>query len=153
MLIEGLFESEVFGHERGAFTGSIEKRKGLFELAGGGTLFLDEIGELSSVMQTKLLRVLESGAFRRAGGRDMLHADVRTVCATNRDVVANIRAGRFRTDLYYRIACLSVHLPSLRERVGDIPEFAATIVEDINRSTRRGTQSRRRQVRAPKQSR
>jgi len=136
-LNEGLFESEVFGHERGAFTGSVEQRKGLFELADGGTLFLDEIGELSPVMQAKLLRVLESGAFRRVGGRRTLHADVRTVCATNRDITRSTSDDTFRSDLFYRIACLSVHLPSLRERKSDIRELAATIMEDINRTSPR----------------
>jgi DNA-binding NtrC family response regulator len=129
---DNLFESEVFGHERGAFTGSIERRKGLFELADGGTLLLDEIGELSPTMQAKLLRVLESGTFRRVGGRRLLHANVRTVCATNRNVATCAEAGGFRADLYYRIACLSVRLPSLRERLEDIPELAAAIIDDIN---------------------
>jgi len=136
-LSENLFESEVFGHERGAFTGSIEKRKGLFELADGGTLFLDEIGELSAATQAKLLRVVESGAFRRVGGRKILRANVRTVCATNRDVAERVRSGMFRADLYYRIACLSVRLPSLRERLEDIPELAAAILDHINQSSSR----------------
>ncbi|HSS66630.1 MAG TPA: sigma 54-interacting transcriptional regulator, partial [Gammaproteobacteria bacterium] len=136
-LTENLFESEVFGHERGAFTGSIEKRKGLFELADGGTLFLDEIGELSPATQAKLLRVLESGAFRRVGGRRVLHANVRAICATNRDVTECVENGRFRADLYYRIACLSVRMPSLRERLEDIPELAAAILDDLNRTSSR----------------
>jgi transcriptional regulator with PAS, ATPase and Fis domain len=132
---DNLFESEVFGHERGAFTGSVEKRKGLFELADGGTLFLDEIGELSPLTQAKLLRVLEGGTFRRVGGRKLLHADVRTVCATNREIAESLRAGEFRMDLYYRIACLSVRLPSLRERMEDIPELAAAVLEEMNQTS------------------
>jgi transcriptional regulator with PAS, ATPase and Fis domain len=136
-LNENLFESEVFGHERGAFTGSIEKRKGLFELADGGTLFLDEIGELCPTMQAKLLRVLESGEFRRVGGHRILHADVRTVCATNRNITQRVGAGEFRADLFYRIACLSIRLPSLRERMEDIPQLAAAILEHANQSPRR----------------
>ena len=136
-LNESLFESEVFGHERGAFTGSIEKSKGLFELADGGTLFLDEIGELPPATQAKLLRVLESGEFRRVGGRRILHADVRTVCATNRNITQRVGDGEFRADLFYRIACLSIRLPSLRERMEDIPQLAATILENANQSSPR----------------
>jgi DNA-binding NtrC family response regulator len=132
VLTEGLFESEVFGYERGAFTGSLGRKMGLFELAGGGTLFLDEMGELPAMIQAKLLRVLETGEFRRVGGTQALHADVRVVCATNRDLVEEVKAGRFREDLYYRIAGMSVRLPSLRERTEDIPLLAQTLVERIN---------------------
>jgi PAS domain S-box-containing protein len=132
VLNDNLFESELFGHERGAFTGGLEMRKGLFELADGGTLFLDEIGELSLAAQAKLLRAVETLEFRRLGGRRTLHADVRIVCATNRDVVQGVRDGVFRSDLFYRIACLWIRLPSLRERMDDVPELAATILLELD---------------------
>ncbi len=123
-LPESLFESELFGHERGAFTGSVGGRQGLYEMAAGGTLFLDEIGELPAALQAKLLRVLETGEFRRVGGRRTLRADVRLVCATNQRLWEAVQEGRFRQDLYYRIACLDIQLPPLRERPEDIPEMA-----------------------------
>jgi two-component system, NtrC family, response regulator AtoC len=116
-LSDALFESEVFGHERGAFTGSVGERQGLFELADGGTLFIDEIGEMPLGQQAKLLRVLENGEFRRVGGTRTRSADVRLVCATNRELRG---APWFRQDLYYRIACIAIALPSLRERRPDI---------------------------------
>ena len=116
-LSDALFESEVFGHERGAFTGSVGERQGLFELADGGTLFIDEIGEMPLAQQAKLLRVLENGEYRRVGGTRTRRADVRLVCATNRDLRG---ASWFRQDLYYRIACIAITLPSLRERRADI---------------------------------
>ncbi len=137
VLSESLFESEVFGHERGAFTGSQGKKLGLFELAAGGTLFLDEIGELSPIMQAKLLRVLETGEFRRVGGTQTLFADVRIVCATNRDLLSEVGAGRFREDLYYRVACLTVALPSLRHRTQDIPLLAHALIERVARARHR----------------
>ncbi len=137
VLTEGLFESEVFGHERGAFTGSQGKKTGLFELAGGGTLFLDEVGELPAMIQSKLLRVLDTGEFRRVGGVQALHADVRVVCATNRDLAGEVKAGRFRKDLYYRIAGVSVRLPSMRERAEDIPLLAQALLERMNASRQR----------------
>ena len=130
-LTEALFESEVFGHERGAFTGSVGEKRGLFELADKGTLFLDEIGELSAPLQAKLLRVLETGEFRRVGGVKTRRANVRIVCATNRD----LRGTKwFRSDLYYRIACVTVRLPSLRERQSDIPQLARELLKRIGRS-------------------
>ena len=131
VLTEHLFESEVFGHEKGAFTGSQGKKTGLFELAHGGTLFLDEIGELSPIMQAKLLRVLESGEFRRLGGTRTLYADVRVVCATNRNLVDEVKAGTFREDLFYRIAEFTVYLPNLSERRPDIPILAETLLKRI----------------------
>ncbi|MEN8174427.1 MAG: sigma 54-interacting transcriptional regulator [Pseudomonadota bacterium] len=132
VLTEPLFESEVFGHERGSFTGSHERKPGLFELAAGGTLFLDEMGDLPPIMQGKLLRVLESGEFRRVGGTQTRYADVRVICATNRDLLKAVRNGGFREDLYYRIACMTVHLPSLRQRREDIPLLANTLLERMS---------------------
>ncbi|MEA3276940.1 MAG: sigma 54-interacting transcriptional regulator [Pseudomonadota bacterium] len=123
-LTETLVESELFGHERGAFTGSVGDRQGLFKLANGGTLFLDEIGEMPQRLQTKLLRVLETGQFRRVGGNRIMESDVRIICATNRDLQDELERGSFREDLYYRLACFSIQLPSLRERREDIPELA-----------------------------
>jgi DNA-binding NtrC family response regulator len=116
-----LLESELFGHEAGAFTGAQKRRRGLFELADGGTLFLDEIGETSIEFQAKLLRVLESGELRRVGGEDVLRADVRVIAATNRDLKAEIPKGHFREDLYYRLNALTIDLPTLAERAEDIP--------------------------------
>lgn len=133
-LTETLFESEIFGHERGAFTGCIGRKQGIFEVAHGGTLFLDEIGELTSSMQAKLLRVLESGEFRRIGGREVLHADVRVIAATNRDLRAMADAGTFREDLYYRLACIVTELPPLRTRRSDIPALAEALLVHINQA-------------------
>lgn len=127
-----LFESEVFGHERGSFTGSVREKRGLFELADGGTLFLDEIGEMPPPLQAKLLRVLESGEFRRLGGIRTRRADVRIICATNRQLLGS---SVFRSDLYYRIACIAVRLPSLSERRSDIPLLAAELLHRIGQSS------------------
>ncbi len=134
-LSESLFESEFFGHERGSFTGCIGRKKGLFETADGGTLFLDEIGELPLSMQAKLLRVLETGEFRRLGGRATIRADVRVVAATNRDLPAMVARGTFREDLYYRLACITIRLPSLRDRRSDVPALAEALIARINRAT------------------
>ncbi len=120
---EERFASELFGHIRGAFTGAVENKMGLFELADRGTLFLDEIGELPLVSQAKLLRALETGKFRRLGETRERRADVRLVCATNRDIQAMAKLGEFRADLYYRINCMQVELPPLRHRKGDLPEL------------------------------
>jgi DNA-binding NtrC family response regulator len=120
-----LVESELFGHEKGAFTGAAERRRGRFEQAAGGTLFLDEIGDMPLPMQAKLLRVLEDGRFTRVGGAAELHADVRVISATNREVEALIAEGRFREDLFYRINTISLRTPPLRERRGDVPALAA----------------------------
>jgi transcriptional regulator with PAS, ATPase and Fis domain len=136
VLSEGLFETEMFGHASGAYTGSIGDKQGLFELAEGGTIFLDEIGDMPAVQQAKLLRVLESGQYRRVGGKHMRKANVRIICATNRHLWESVIAGTFREDLYYRIACLNIRLPGLRERINDIPVLARSLIEGINRSMR-----------------
>jgi len=120
-LHEELLQSELFGHERGAFTGAVALKHGLFEVADGGTLFLDEVGDLSPVLQAKLLRVLETGTFRHVGGVRDIHVDVRTLAATNRNLEEMVRNGQFREDLYYRINVVSVLVPPLRERKEDIP--------------------------------
>ncbi|MFA5170992.1 MAG: sigma 54-interacting transcriptional regulator [Sulfuriferula sp.] len=130
-ITETMFEDELFGHERGAFTGCIGRKQGLFELAHGGTLFLDEAGEIPLTMQAKLLRVLESGEYRRMGGTETLKADVRIVAATNRNLLDMAEAGQYRLDLYYRIAGIDLRLPSLRERHIDIPALAETILKRI----------------------
>ena len=136
VLTENLFESEMFGHVEGAFTGSKGEKQGLFELAEGGTIFLDEIGEMPVAQQAKLLRVLESGQYRRVGGKKTRTADVRIICASNRHLWESVIAGTFREDLYYRIACLNIRLPSLRERIDDIPVLSRNLLEGINRSMR-----------------
>jgi formate hydrogenlyase transcriptional activator len=124
-----LLASELFGHERGAFSGAVERRKGRFEQAHGGTLFLDEIGELPQEMQVLLLRVLQEREFERLGGTRTLQVDVRLVAATNRDLAEDVRAGKFRRDLYYRLNVFPVHVPPLRERTEDIPPLVAHFAE------------------------
>jgi Nif-specific regulatory protein len=131
-LPESVLESELFGHERGAFTGATGQRKGRFELADGGTLFLDEIGEISAGFQAKLLRVLQLGEFERVGGASTLKVDVRLVGATNRDLEQAVAQGEFRADLYYRLAVVPILLPPLRERVGDIPLLAREFLAHFN---------------------
>jgi len=123
-----LMESEIFGHERGAFTGADQRRLGCFELADGGTIFLDEVGELPVELQAKFLRVLEEERLRRLGGKAEITVDVRVICATNRDLKKQIRAGQFREDLYFRLNVFNLHLPPLKERVDDIPLLAQHFV-------------------------
>ena len=123
-LSESLLESELFGHERGAFTGAVGRREGRFEQADGGTLFLDEVSEIPMATQVKLLRVLQERAFERVGGNETLHVDVRILAASNRDLKARIAQGLFREDLYYRLNVVTLEIPPLRERQSDIPELA-----------------------------
>ncbi|MFH1861185.1 MAG: sigma-54 dependent transcriptional regulator, partial [bacterium] len=123
-LSESLLESELFGHERGAFTGAIAMKRGLFEVANGGTLFLDEIGELSLSTQVKLLQFLQDGTFRRVGGTQNLAVDVRIIAATNRDLLLLVKEGEYREDLFYRLHVFPISIPPLRERLGDLPKLA-----------------------------
>ncbi|WP_041277753.1 sigma-54-dependent transcriptional regulator [Desulfotalea psychrophila] len=128
-LAENLLESELFGHERGAFTGADRRREGRFVQADGGTLFLDEIGETSQAMQVKLLRVLQEQEFQRVGGEETLQVDVRIIAATNRNLEEEVAAGRFREDLYYRLNVVMLAVPPLRDRLGDVPLLARYFAE------------------------
>jgi len=132
-LPEGLIESELFGHEKGAFTGAFTRRLGKFELASGGTLLLDEIGEMQVSMQAKLLRVLQEREINKVGGDDPVEVDIRLVATTNRDLDKEIREGRFREDLYYRLNVIRIHLPPLRERRDDIEKLVNHFIERYNR--------------------
>ena len=132
-LPDNLLESELFGHEKGAFTGAVSQRKGRFELADGGSIFLDEIGEISAAFQAKLLRVLQEGEFERVGGLKTIKVDVRVIAATNRDLEAEVGSGDFREDLYYRLNVMPINMPSLRDRVEDIPDLAHFLVDKISR--------------------
>jgi len=120
-MTESLFESELFGYEKGAFTGASQRKSGLVEAAAGGTLFLDELGDIPLRLQVKLLRLLETGTYRRVGGVDILRADFRLICATHRGLTAMVESGEFRRDLYYRLSAFPIHLPALRERREDLP--------------------------------
>ncbi|WP_133511485.1 nif-specific transcriptional activator NifA [Candidatus Thiosymbion oneisti] len=137
-LPDNLLESELFGHEKGAFTGASTQRKGRFEQAAGGTLFLDEIGEISRVFQVKLLRVLQEGEFERVGGTRTLKVDVRIIAATNRDLESGVKAGEFREDLYYRLNVMPIYMPALRERSEDVPELARFLIAKIGKAQGRG---------------
>ena len=132
-LAEGVIESELFGHERGAFTGASVLRRGRFELADAGTLFLDEIAETSPSIQVKLLRVIQDRSFERVGGTETLRTDVRLIAATNRDLGAEVKSGRFREDLFYRLSVIRIQMPPLRERREDIPLLVEAFVREFNR--------------------
>jgi two-component system, NtrC family, response regulator AtoC len=134
-LSPGILESELFGHEKGAFTGAISRRSGRFELADGGTLFLDEVGDLPMEVQIKLLRTLQEREFERVGGTETIKVDVRVVSATNRNLEALIADGKFREDLYYRLNVFPIHLPALRERVEDIPRLVEHFVAKFSRTS------------------
>ncbi|HEY1304252.1 MAG TPA: sigma-54 dependent transcriptional regulator [Vicinamibacterales bacterium] len=136
-LPEQLLESELFGHERGAFTDARQQKRGLFETADGGTIFLDEIGEMTPSLQSKLLRFLEEKAFKRVGGLADVRVDVRVVAATNRDLEEEVKAGKFREDLFYRLQVMPILLPPLRERRGDIPLLASYYIDRFNREFRK----------------
>jgi two-component system, NtrC family, response regulator AtoC len=132
-LSPGLLESELFGHEKGAFTGAIARRRGRFEHADTGTLFLDEIGEMDIDVQAKLLRVLQTGRFERVGGEETIAANVRTIAASNRDLPARIKEGKFREDLYFRLNVMTIDLPPLRDRRDDIPLLTDHIIRELGR--------------------
>jgi DNA-binding NtrC family response regulator len=137
-LAETLLESELFGHEKGSFTGAVAQRKGKFELADGGTLFLDEIGDVSPKLQVDLLRVLQERRFFRVGGSGEISVDVRVIAATHRDLAADVREGRFRDDLYYRLNVINIRLPPLRERIEDVPLLAQEFLDRLSHELGRG---------------
>jgi two-component system nitrogen regulation response regulator NtrX len=126
-----LIESELFGHEKGAYTGANTARRGKFELADGGSIFLDEVGDLHAASQAKLLRILQEGEFHRVGGEQPVHVNVRVVSATNRDLTELIREEKFREDLYYRLCVMPIRVPGLRERPQDIPALVTYFLEDF----------------------
>src|SRR4029077_5341499 len=136
-LPEALLESELFGHERGAFTGADRQKRGLLESADGGTVFLDEIGEMVPGLQAKLLRFLEEKTFKRAGGAPDITVGVRVIAATNRNLEEQVKAGKFREDLYYRLNVLPIPLPPLRSHVEDIPLLVSFYVDAFNREFRK----------------
>lgn len=132
-LAENLLESELFGHEKGAFTGAVSRKRGRFELAHGGTIFLDEIGEIDQSVQIKILRVLQEKMFERVGGEQTMEVDVRVITATNRDLEKEIAEGRFREDLFYRLNVVRIHVPPLRERKDDLPLMISAFVKEFAR--------------------
>jgi DNA-binding NtrC family response regulator len=132
-----LLESELFGHEKGAFTGAVERRRGRFELADGGTLFLDEISDIDAATQIKLLRVLEERRFERVGGHRTIETDIRLISATNRDLKKFVEEGRFRSDLYFRLDVVNINLPPLRERIGDVPLLCQHFLEQLSAQNNR----------------
>ena len=131
-LNENLLESELFGHEKGSFTGALARKKGRFELANGGTIFLDEIGDISPLVQVKLLRVLQERQFERVGGEQTLTVDVRVITATNKDLLEEVKKNNFREDLYYRLNVVNVHLPALKERKSDIPLLVNAFIKEFS---------------------
>ncbi len=134
---EALLESELFGYEKGAFTGAVARKEGRFDLARGGTLFLDEVTEMKPAVQVRLLRVLQDGEYERVGGTETLRADVRVIAATNRDIETAVRSGAFRQDLYYRLDVIHLHVPPLRERPEDIPLLAQHFLVRFSRKNRK----------------
>ena len=132
-LPENIIESELFGHEKGAFTGAISEHKGRFEMADGGTIFLDEIGEISATLQVKLLRVLQEHEFERVGGNKTIHVNIRVIAATNKDLLQMVRDGKFREDLYYRLHIFPIYVPPLRKRKSDIVLLADHFLERYNK--------------------
>jgi two-component system NtrC family response regulator len=140
-LSETLIESELFGHERGAFTGATQRRLGRFEQADGGTLFLDEIGDISPAVQVKLLRLLQEGEFQRVGGNQTLKADVRVISATNQDLESKVKDGSFREDLYYRLNVVPIKIPPLRDRREDIPRLVEHFVQRFSKENRKPIES------------
>ncbi|MFA7157959.1 MAG: sigma-54 dependent transcriptional regulator, partial [Kiritimatiellia bacterium] len=136
-LPQNLLESEMFGHEKGSFTGALERRRGRFELAEGGTLFLDEISEIEPSLQVKLLRVLEERKFERVGGQETLEADIRLVTATNSDLARLVQENKFRKDLFYRLNVLTITIPPLRERRDDIPLLVKHFIAEFSRENSR----------------
>src|SRR5690606_20496000 len=132
-----LIESELFGHEKGAFTGAVERRIGKFELAHQSTLFLDEIGELPLEAQSKLLRIIQERELERIGGQQTIKIDVRLIAATNRNLEEEVKAGRFRADLYFRLNVFPIHIPPLRERLEDIAQLTDFFIQKYSRNTGR----------------
>lgn len=134
---ENLLESELFGHEKGAYTGAVNQKRGMFELASGGTLFLDEVGEMPLALQVKILRVLQERCITRLGGTSTIPINARIICATNRNLEESVSEGRFREDLFYRLNVVRIHIPPLRERKDDIPVLSAFILQKLNASMSR----------------
>src|ERR1700688_884545 len=137
-MVDTLLESQLFGHVRGAFTGATDTRPGLFEYANGGTVFLDEVGETSAAMQSKLLRVIQNREIQRVGSPEVRRVDVHLIAATNRDLRAEVTAGRFREDLLYRLSTIQIRVPSLVERLEDIPLLVAFFLKKYNEAYHKG---------------